>query len=113
MERVATALSHNVHVGPGVTSVTGIIGGGLNLELLDGIGVGNGDSGVKPRVLGKVVAGGIVNVYAIHLEIVSSRTCSIHAHVLRAPSKADVVSSRDCHARRHSQDRGVVSGGKR
>src|SRR5581483_238234 len=46
MELIAAGARDHVHVGAGVRTVAGVVRGSLNLELLNGVGIGDSDARV-------------------------------------------------------------------
>ncbi len=103
MHLVGAGLGHHVHVRARVTAEAGVIGGRLNLELLNGVRVGNRDTGVQACVPSVVIAGRVVDLHTVHLIVVLFRRRAVDAHVLRSPPEARAVGDITGHAGRHAQ----------
>ena len=112
VQSIGAGFGHNVHVGAGVAAEAGIVSGGLDLEFLNSVGVGSGDSRIEARVARIVIAGGVVDLDAVHLVVILFRCGAVDAHVLRAASEAGAVGDIAGNAGGQAQNLGEVSGGQ-
>src|SRR6266542_3225769 len=74
MKIVAPAPRYNVDVSPGVAAESSVVQAGLHLELLDSVGIGNGNASGK-----KAARLAVVDRQAIHLEVVVASERSVCA----------------------------------
>ena len=110
---VGAALGDHVDVGAGVPAIRSVVLAGLNFEFLNGVRVGNGDTGAEVSALLDVV-----DANAIHLEIVvGSPVASGYGGILvvAAAATAQFAGVRDFrrYAGVESDDLGKVAHGER
>ena len=83
MELIRSGFRNDVHIRPWITPVAGVVGRGLNLELLEGVWTWYSNSGVQARIIGASTVGEIGDIHAVHLEVILAGVVAIHGHVLR------------------------------
>ena len=83
VELIRSGFRNDVHIGAWIPPVAGVVGRGLNLELLEGVWTRYSDSGVQTRIIGGSTVGEIGDIDAVHLEVVLAGVVAIHGHVLR------------------------------
>src|SRR5437870_985499 len=70
MELIRSGFCNDVHICARIPPVAGVVGRGLNLELLEGVWTWYSDSGVQARVTRGSTVGEIGDIHAVHLKIV-------------------------------------------
>src|SRR5207237_4735221 len=92
-----------------IPPVAGVVGRGLNLELLEGVWTWYSDSGVQARITRGSTVGEIGDIHAVHLKIVLAGVVAIHRHVLRPFAEGCGVVGGRIGSRRQGQNLRVVA----
>ena len=90
-------------------AVAGVVGGGLDLEFLNRIRIGNSDAGVNAAVLRRPCIGGVDDGDAVHLVIVAAGIGAVHGDVLGALADRGGVVHAGVRAGRHGQELRVIA----
>src|SRR5437867_9310965 len=109
MELIRSGFRNDVYIRAWIPPVAGVVGRGLNLELLEGVWAWYSDSGVQARIIGASTVGEIGDIDAIHLEVVLAGVVAIHRHVLRTLAEGCGVVGGRIGSRRQGQNLRVVA----
>src|SRR5262249_38131948 len=110
MDLIRAGFRNDVHICAGIPPVAGVVGRGLNLELLEGVWTWYADPGVQARIIGASTVGEIGDIHAVHLEVVWAGAVAVYGHVLRPfADRCGIVRAR-IGPRRQSQNLGVIAG---
>ena len=104
---LATGLRHNVDVGAGAAPISRIVQRRLHVELLDCIRVGDWNAGIPQPITASPCAE-VVDLNAVHLEVVVDAARTIYEHVLRVASKVAGVIYIGLHPGGKIEDLGVI-----
>ena len=88
---VGAGFRDDVDVGAGVAAIARVVGRGLNLELLQGVRIGNADAGVDAAIRADAGAGEVQDVDAVHLIVVLVDVRAVDADVLTVPLPRSVA----------------------
>src|SRR6266404_7448328 len=112
MQLIASGFSDYLHVRARPAAVSCVIQARLDLELLNGIRVGNWNTALLEE-RSRATAAEIVHVGSVHLEIVARIARSVYVKILSPVTEIRRVTHIRHDARGHRKDLGVVAGGKR